>query len=202
MLFNKTNKDRFVPSLVNRSFEKMFVIAMEGEKTEPQYFTIFKSKPHVNVCLVKGEHNSDPQSVLKRMEDYLGQDKVLGSYEAWLVVDKDQRKDELFRDLENWAKKSEKHNLAISDPKFEYWLLLHFEDGNKVNSSESCTSRLKKYLPNYNKGIKVSQFTNEKIRKAIIRAEQRDQDPDNPPPFPYTTVYKLVKNILCIAKEY
>jgi len=84
----------------------------------------------------------------------------------------------------------------MSNPKFEYWLLLHFEDGSGVRSSGDCSERLKKYLPNYNKGIDIKRITPERILEAIYRAEKRDSPPCMDWPRGVgTTVYRLVKSL-------
>jgi hypothetical protein len=49
--------------------------------------------------------------------------------------------------------KTEPQYFALSNPKFEYWLLLHFNDGTGIASSRDCSDRLKRHLPGYDKGI-------------------------------------------------
>jgi len=67
------------------------VIAVEGIKTEPQYFAIFNNQKSVIwVNCLKGNHDSSPPQILKRMENYLKREALKSSDEAWLVVDKDQ----------------------------------------------------------------------------------------------------------------
>jgi hypothetical protein len=116
-----------------RTYRKIFVLAVEGSKTEPQYFAVFNSeKSHISVKCIKGKHDSSPKHVLRRMEDYLESENLRKSDEAWLVVDKDHWTDEQLEVLHQWTKKSDNYHLAVSNPKFEYWLLLHFEIGNGV----------------------------------------------------------------------
>ena len=87
---------------------------------------------------------------------------------------------------------------ALSNPNFEYWLLLHFENGARIASSRDCNDRLKRHLPRYDKGIDASMITRERIEEAIRRAKLRDNPPcaDWPRATAGTTVYKLVENIL------
>ncbi|NUM72408.1 MAG: RloB domain-containing protein [Ignavibacteriaceae bacterium] len=116
-----------------RRYRKLFIIAVEGLKTEPEYFAVFNSRESViQVKCIKGDHASSPNHVLKRMEKYLSSERLLQSDEAWLVVDKDSWSDEQLMLLHNWAKKAENHGLALSNPNFEFWLLLHFESGKAV----------------------------------------------------------------------
>jgi hypothetical protein len=86
----------------------------------------------------------------------------------------------------------------LSNPKFEYWLLLHFEDGAGVTSSQDCTARIRRHLPNYNKGIDSRKISKEQITDAIHRARARDNPacPDWPRNIGGTTVYKLVEKLI------
>lgn len=88
--------------------------------------------------------------------------------------------------------------LALSNPKFEYWLLLHFEDGHRVTSPQDCDKRLREHLPNTGKKIPRGTFSREQIEEAVIRAKKRDHPPcDDWPREPgRTTMYRLVEKIL------
>jgi hypothetical protein len=77
------------------------------------------------------------------MAEYLRQESLKKSDEAWLVVDKDQWSNEQLEQLLRWAQGSDNYGFALSNPKFEYWLLLHFEDGEGISSSRACLERLK-----------------------------------------------------------
>lgn len=182
-----------------RRYRKMFVVAVEGEKTEPQYFSIFNDEQSVIwVNCLGGNRDSSPTAVLKRLKAYLRSKGLKSSDEAWLVVDKDQWTDEQLSQLHRWAQSSSNYGFALSNPNFEYWLLLHFEDGTRIKSSQDCSERLKRYLPGYDKGIDAHKFTPERIEDAIRRAQARDNPPctDWPRKLGCTTVYRLVENIL------
>lgn len=190
--------------LGNLPYRKLFVIAAEGEKTERQYFALFdKDAPLIRVKCLKSSHESAPHQVLTRMNKYLKQSRFRSSDEAWLVVDKDQWTDEQLNQLVEWAGTRENHGFALSNPNFEYWLLLHFEDGSAATSSRTCTERLNRHIPGYDKRIKAGMFTRKHIDDAISRARQRDKSSSSNQLFGVfgSTVYKLVCNILCIRRE-
>lgn len=189
----------FQRPLGERRYRKLFVLAVEGAKTEPQYFAIFNNEQSViRVNCLKGKHESSPPQVLKRMQDYLKEEALKNTDEAWLVVDKDQWTDEQLAQLCAWAQGQDNYGLALTNPQFEFWLLLHFEDGDGVATSRNCSDRLKRHLPGYDKEINVRKFTSERISDAIRRAKQRDNPPcvDWPRAPGGTTVYKLVENII------
>lgn len=183
-----------------RPYRRLFIVAVEGSKTEPQYFAIFKDdKSIIRVNCLKSKNKSSPPQVLKRMEDYLKKESLRKSDEAWLVVDKDGWTDEQLVMLYKWKQSGEsKYGFALSNPKFEYWLLLHFEDGTGISTSSECSDRLKRYLSNYDKGIDVRKISKQMIIDAIRRAKSRDNPPcaDWPKNAGCTTVYKLVEKIV------
>ncbi|KPA08800.1 abortive phage resistance protein [Candidatus Magnetomorum sp. HK-1] len=137
---------QFKRPLGQKSYRKLFVIAVEGAKTEPQYFTIFNNQQSIiRIHCLKGAHSSPPY-VLKRMLNYLRREDLRKKDEAWLVVDKDQWTDDQLIKLLEWSQKADNYGFALSNPKFEYWLLLHFEDATGIKNSRDCVERLKKYL--------------------------------------------------------
>ena len=181
-----------------RTRHKLFVLAVEGQKTEHQYFNLFKiGKALVKVECIPSSSNSSPNQVLKRMEARLRKESLKSSDEAWLVVDRDEWDEQALNKLHAWAQEKDNYHMALSNPKFEYWLLLHFEDGTGVATAQECDRRLKEKLRNYDKSIPAAAFTRERINLAIQRAEALD----NPrctdwPRTPGSTVYRLVDNIL------
>jgi hypothetical protein len=178
-------------------YRKLFIIAAEGAKTEPAYFAWFSGLgPVVHIHCLKGKHDSDPPSVLRRMKEHLKREGFKPSDEAWLVVDKDQWTDEQLAQLHEWTKEANNYNLALSNPNFEYWLLLHFEDGKGITNSRQCTARLKQHLPDYDKGIDIRKITQEMIDTAVLSAKKRDNPPCRDwPRKPGSTVYRLVESI-------
>jgi hypothetical protein len=60
--------------------------------------------------------------------------------------------DDKLQKLFEWSQRKENYGFALSNPNFEYWLLLHFEEGSKIAHGADCLERLKKYLLGYNKG--------------------------------------------------
>ncbi len=147
-------------------------------------------------CL-KGQHDSAPPGVLKRTKRHLKKEELRNSDEAWLVVDRDQWTDKQLAELHQWSQEAPKYGFALSNPKFEFWLRLHFEDGDNVGSSKECSRRLKQHLPYYDKGIDVRKISEKMLDCAIERAKRRDTPPCNDRPRTTgTTVYKLVESIL------
>ncbi len=189
---------KFTRPLGERRYRRLFILATEGKKTEPQYFAIFNNEnSYIHVSCLKGKHDNSPVQVLRRMETHLRREGLRHTDEAWLIVDKDQWTDHQLSQLHAWSQKADNYGFALSNPRFEYWLLLHFEEGNNVNNSRTCMQKLERYLPDYDKSINVRKITKSRIHDAIRRARQRDTPQcEGWPRTTGTTVYRLVENIL------
>ena len=191
------SRRRFERKIGNRRYLKCFFIATEGANTEPQYFEIFNNNDSlIKVKHLKGKHQSAPAKVLDRMQRYLNENGLRKTDEAWLVVDKDSWSNAQLDVLYQWTNDHTNHGLVVSNSKFEYWLLLHFEDGNGIATPWQCSTRLKHYLPDYVKDIEKAKLL-PGINKAIERARRRDQPRcQDWPRTTGTTVYRLVEKIM------
>ncbi len=132
------------------------------------------------------------------MRNHLAKIKLNKLDEAWVVIDMDRRDDKLLKPLWEWAQRQPNFRFALSNPQFEYWLLLHFEDGKSNASKSDCAKSLKRHLPAYRKSLDLKKFTPERVERAIRHAKERDNPPcqDWPRDQGCTTVYRLVENIL------
>lgn len=194
------NRRRFNRPLGKRRYEKLFVVAPEGTKTEPQYFSLFRqwSSTVVVQVLPPKRHHSAPRQVLNELEKQLRHMALRKGDEVWIVLDKDHWSEDQLADVYHWCTSQANRGLAVSNPNFEYWLLLHFEEGYHVGSAAECIRRLKRYIPNYDKNIDRHSITTEMICDAVRRGKQRDCPPceDWPRALGSTTVYRLVERIL------
>lgn len=192
---------RFTRATGGRRYKKLFLVAAEGKNTENQYFGIFCGKTSVvHVRCLKHGNQSAPGYLLKTMKKELKVIDLRETDEAWCVCDTDKWTPEQLNGLLEWSRQKTNYGLAVSNPNFEFWLLLHFEDGNKVRNSVTCKTRLEQHLPGYDKNIDSKKFTKEKIEKAVERAKIRDNPPcESLPGEKQTTVYRLVERILAAA---
>lgn len=193
MVKKRRNFQRRKPEL---DYRKLVFIATEGRKTEPQYFGVFNNKnATIRLKILPSKHRTSPTQVLQRAQAAAKEEKLRKNDEIWLVVDMDQWPLDQLEEVFTKCKEAG-FTLAVSNPKFEYWLLLHFEDGKGVDSSKACSNRLLQHLPNYEKGHLEVQKLYPKIPDAIHRAEQKDQPPcEKWPDQNGSTVYLLVKKL-------
>lgn len=181
----------------DRHYRTRFVVATEGQETEPQYFSMFNSKHStVKVVLLRNKRKTSPGQVLDRLKKA----DISQKDHAWLVIDRDTWEEVELNQVFNDCK-AKGYKMALSNPMFEYWLLLHFEDGNGVNAGNVKT-RLKIHLPDFTK----SHVEIHKIEPGIDDAIRRAERKDNPrcekwPLTTGTTVYRLVKELQEAASE-
>lgn len=196
-------RQRFARKENVRPSRRLFIIATEGAKTESIYFDEF-SNMYTNVqvkCLGRGTHKSAPKHVLERIQKKIAAKELEKGDEAWLLVDKDEWTESALKRLHNWSEQQENYGLAVSNPMFEYWLLLHFEDGNAVTSKKACMARLKKHLPHYDKTQYDPAPLKKGIPSAVKRAQKRDKLENAPwPKNTGTTVYKLVERLIAAGE--
>lgn len=98
-----------------------------------------------------------------------------------------------WEELKEWKNSSKNRYVAISNPRFECWVCLHFSD-----SPNSCLSA---YLPEYKKDLKPHhvRFTRKNVQEAVKRAMRlaKSSDVSSSLPIVYngSDVYLLVKRI-------
>lgn len=168
---------RRTPSLERRvgvrSYRPVCWISAEG-KTERDYFsmTVFKDA----VAAVKFPRNihpdrRNPSQVLKRFQKELRENDFRPEDEAWMVVDVDEWDEGELRDLLSWERSDARHHLAISNPKFELFLLMHFERGSGCTTPARVDAALRRHLPRYDKRLKATQFGRGEICRAVENAK-------------------------------
>ncbi len=122
-------------------------VSAEGT-TERDYLgmAVFKGSS-VSVRFPKNTHPNrhNPATVLKRFEKALRENDFRAGDEAWLVVDVDDWSEDEFGELIAWEAADSRHHLAVSNPKFELFLLMHFEKGNGCTTPEKVDAALKKH---------------------------------------------------------
>lgn len=180
-----------------RPRRKLFVISTEGHETEPAYFSIFNNDK-LQIVPLTARGKGSTYKVLSRAKEYLKENRLEQGDELWLVVDKDANSDIQLQELHDFTVSKESYGLAVSNPRFEYWLLLHFEDGTGANNT-NCNEKLKKHMPNYEKSKIDVKKLKDGIDDAIKRAKQKHSHENQKwPENNGSTVYKLVEKLVNI----
>lgn len=192
----------------SRQPRKLVLIVCEGKKTEYFYFeAIRKSEALSNVMikiepgagqaytLVKNAHHQ--RNLRAQNRDSLPFDEV------WCVMDREGINEPAhFNKAIDFAKK-EKLGLAISNPCFEYWYLLHFRETSSyfAHADAVCQALChEQCMPQYSKNRDVYEQLRSYTESAVERAERcynRHPDRDHDEfPNPSTLVFLLVRRLL------
>lgn len=173
----------------------LIVIACEGEKTEQDYFNSISelcdelgSRLQLKVLPPREEGHSAPRHVLDQMDKYKKEFGIKVNDELCLVID---------RDKQSWTEATisevaqfchaKQYILALSNPCFELWLLIHHydvmllgEDENRSilrNKNGYMKSKLRDVIGQYNpSSINIHDFWGV-TEIAIDRAKRLDVNP-------------------------
>lgn len=193
------------------------LIVCEGEKTEPTYFEALRRELRltpVEVEVCGEECGSAPASVveyaLKRKQERpqeVRRGEVHADFdEIWCVMDVERISQN--PNLPNALQKARDNQLAatLSNPCFEYWFLLHFED--TTQGFAACADLIRylrrRYITEYEKGMKVSDLLNPRREDALERGERHERlrgDETVRDRNSSTDVHKLVKRLLDMARD-
>lgn len=191
----------------NRQPRKTILIVCEGQETEPKYFKSFKLHS-VHVTVKGGDGRTAAVQVVNRaieLREKRRQESKLSftksEYEeVWCVFDSESaHANPSFVQAATIATQCDLH-LGVSNPSFEYWYLLHFEETTRsfLDAAE-VIGQLKKYVPEYEKSANVFALLQPMTATAIKRAKgilKNHPDKDEPRPNPSTYVHKLVEQLI------
>jgi hypothetical protein len=187
---------------------RLYLVASEDTYAVKQYFAALKENEVVDDRKVEvrvlpsgtgGDlARSNPRSVLSRLVEFVVDDP-LPFDERWLCLDLDHWG--AGRHAPNLARACKEAldagcQLAISNPAFEVWLLLHFCDEPKATQAE-CEASIRAAVGSYNKArLQAELYTRETVNLAIARARDLDIDPTQRwPQQPGSHVYRLVERL-------
>lgn len=178
----------------NIPYRQLFLIFPEGKLTESLYFGMFSSRKFT-VKVFSNNRKSDPIHILQKAIDYVRKYGIKTDDQVWLVIDRDIWPEEQLTTVCTTCRE-QGFDLAVSNPCFEYWLLLHFDNGDGIVTGSNCLQKLKRYLPHFQKGhVEIGKLKSG-VQDAIARAQQKDRPPT--PDWPRatgSTVYRLVEKL-------
>ena len=193
----------------------LIIVATEGEKTEKLYLDALHEayrnlKVHVEVLERKATASS-PHHVLENMNEFKKQYSLEADDQLWLVVDVDAWTEQMLGEVASQCKQK-KYHLAVSNPCFELWLLLHRKaldeyspdeieelwQNKKINKNRSrLEAELFTLCGRYDKAdYDVSDYI-PFVERALERAKALDTNPEHRWPQKIgTRVYLLVQKII------
>lgn len=199
---------------------RLIVIASEGKDTERIYFKALAKEytnPRVHVHILKRsedeKNNSSPEHVLEQLNEYKCQYELEADDELWLVTDKDHWTEAMLSRVATECMQDVSMHMALSNPCFELWLLLHLVDVSSLtpeeqllwmeNRRKSKSSNpylkvlLRQKMGSYHESAYDVLTLIQHVEVAIERARLLDKNPaDRWPQTLGTRVYLLAESVM------
>lgn len=210
-----TRKRRTIVDLKRRKAlktpNKVELIVCEGTSTEPQYFNELKWKLRlsaVQIDIVPSKGKSEPIAIVdhaisKKRE---GARQGVPYSDIWCVMDVEVPARHQSLEKAMVKAKDNKVEIILSNPFFEYWLLLHFEKiSTPFNKDKDLHSVLKAVHPTYKKtriGFDILyphtetaiRHSEEVLKETCCTEDLRDYNPS-------THVHRLVEHLQNIERR-
>ena len=159
-----------------RPVKRKVLIGTEGRnKTERSYFKNFNQIQNQFIVKFSSGNSMDAMGIVEDVRKSCDNEKDFRHDAlAFAVFDAD-----LWRTQGNQIQealhraKIQNIEVILSNPCFEVWFVLHFEDGKSpYNSSNGVIDRLKQHVPDYKKNKDIFGLLRKRMKEAIYHAEQ------------------------------
>lgn len=184
-------------------------VATEGEVTEPRYLASLGSSRVRVLAHPTAAGRSSPRRVLERLElkkqELRRLRQLQDGDEFWLMFDRDRWEAHDVREVCSSARR-QGFQLAISNPCFELYLLLHFADppfddphwSERVAACKSVREALEELIREHcGRRFPPGNELTARRDDAIRRAESMDTDRERDfPSRPGSRVYRLVRRVV------
>jgi hypothetical protein len=203
------NRDSLQRRRPRREPKPRFLIVCEGTVTEPSYF---RNLCHAERSLVKLqiERDATPKTIVERAVALKEQaerdakkraDENLKYDEVWCVFDVDEHL--LIAEAKEQAQANEVE-VAISNPCFELWALLHFQDQSAHIDGAKVQRLCRRHMPGYEKKLDY-EILHARYADAHRRAgelQKRHAVRGTSGANPSTTVFRLTERIKAQASAH
>ncbi|MGW0036174.1 RloB family protein [Gordonia sp. NPDC003376] len=184
-----------------RRERRTILVLCEGENSEPDYIKGLKSLPVVMensaIDIAIADEHGVPMTLVDIAAERRRNDEELD--EVWCIFDVEWPKNHpRLKDALQKARDNDLR-LAVSNPCFELWLILHLEDCRKWNDSKAAESRSRSLDSRSGKHIDPDKYI-PFLAEACKRAERLDgmheqNGTDFPRNNPSSTMYRFVRAI-------
>jgi hypothetical protein len=194
------------------SYERILIVS-EGSKTEPLYFCEIRSAKRlstINVQVYASALGTQPSQVVEYAKQLFEEGDLNKGIrkrafeKVFAVFDRDDHStyfnaldqaQSLDKRMRNDLNQIVEFRAIASIPSFELWLLLHFEDIRHPLHRDDVMVRLKKYIPDYEKGgggsyARTSKSLDTATSRAKLLKQRSNAFIDTEP---YTDIHELVE---------
>ena len=200
-----TARTRLVARHAGRRDARLFIVATEGAKTEPQYIEALKlngliDKSRIIVEVIRTpDGQSSPEQVFDRLKEARNHYELKPFDEFWLLLDVDRGRDMKLSEVAQKALQCG-YSLGVSNPCFEVWIALHSVDTLPAfGNCYAVEAHIRQLWGAYQKAnLPVERFSREAVEAAIERAKRLDSDPSArwPQAPPATHAHRLFERLL------
>lgn len=186
----------------NLPYRRKFFIYTEGEATEAAYLKVAAKKlglaEHCELQY-RGHSTNILQLIAQATRDEKSPEfrPKLGD-QIWILVDHDEECHfpQHFQALHAWEQAAAHRHVALSTPRFEYWLLLHFLPTPTKKNALSDTF-VEHLLPHFkNLPLGTPSITRENIEQATQRAQKLPIPTPEEPAIPGSGMAKLMATLI------
>lgn len=185
----------------NKKPRSRILILCEGAVTEPNYFKEFIEDIRNPCAYVEVDRTGgSPKTLVERAADRKKKARKRGVApderfdEYWCVFDVDQHPK-----LSDAKQQARDNNicLAVSNPCFELWILLHFQECTRYEHRHGIQSSCRHRLPGYSKYVPYWDLKGG-YSDAVRRAQELEKKhaADGTDGNPSTSVYRLTERLL------
>lgn len=182
---------------------KLFAIACEGGRREPEYFKTFEyisSKIKVDIIEEridgKPQTKSSPTWILDRAINYIDKEGLIDEDQLYFVIDVDKWTSEQLKMINDYCNQHSNWHLVLSNPCFEVWLYFHKEKSIEKSTS-STANDFKNEIAGFEKGGYHPYKFIPNLQDAINNARAADKGKKHyMPKSKQTKVYLLGEAIL------
>jgi hypothetical protein len=186
----------------------LIVIASEDEYAVKQYFKVFQSTRIQFIVLPTEEGRGAPKAVLERLDEYREEFDIGDGDVFWLVTDCDHRVGlNHIRNLTDALRQCRQKGIdvALSNPCFDLWLLLHFAEfptgnslicgdvGDQLRAAVKSLDSTKGYDK---KKVYNLPIAHERVVAAVNRSAENYAAGDVIPTRPQTAVHLILQSLL------
>lgn len=209
-MHKKRGYNRETPQALVRDY-KLFAIACEGSKREPEYFKVLRylsKKIAVDIieeivseeeALSINPNKSAPKWVLDRAVRYIEKEGLNDEDDLWFVMDIDRWTEEQLREIASYCEKYPNWHIVLSNPCFEVWLYFHKKSDITISNSVSAGD-FKTEISTLEKGGYHPYKFLPYLADAIKNSKDNDSDKNHfIPKLKETKVYLLGEAILEIV---
>jgi len=180
----------------------LVVIASEDTYAVQHYFAKFHARRVQFKVLPTAGGRSSPEAVLERLDSYRREYDISEGDELWVCIDLDHWAEAAhIANLRRVQKEAEDkgYSVALSNPCFDFWILLHFEDppSDGIRRCGDVADRLRQILGGFTKrSIQHLRLAPQQVEQAIERARQLPVVDRLTPGGPTTQMHRVLESLL------